>query len=99
MVKQLSIPALIIHHEKDPCSSTLFFESEKRYKKYTEGGMNLGPTQLIKITGGENKWNTKAKTKKDFCSIDTGAHGYVGVEDEFTEQVMQFIKKYSNANK
>jgi len=98
-VKQLNLPALIIHHEKDPCSSTLFFESEKRYKKYTEGGMNLGPTQLIKITGGEKKWNPKAKTKKDFCSIDTGAHGYVGVEDEFTEQVMQFIQKYSNISK
>jgi hypothetical protein len=92
-VQQFNIPALIIHHEKDRCPSTSFREAEKRYKKYISG-MNAGPTELIRITGGEETWKGAGKDPRG-CGVQADAHGYVGVKDVFTEQVIKFILKYS----
>ena len=92
-VEQLNIPALIIHHEKDRCPSTSYRAAKKRYKKYTSG-MNAGPTELIKITGGEETWKGPGKDPRG-CGVMADAHGYTGVKDIYTQEVIKFILKYA----
>lgn len=84
-VKQLDLPALIIHHAKDKCPSTSPRAAKKRYKKYKEG-LNAGPTELVLIEGGATGGR---------CGVHDSAHGYVGVKDVYTEAVLKFIMKYA----
>jgi len=93
-VQQFNIPALIIHHEKDRCPSTSYRAAKKRYKKYTDKGMNAGPTYLVKITGGEETWKGPGKDPRG-CGVQADAHGFTGVKDVFTQEVLKFIMKYA----
>jgi hypothetical protein len=90
-VKLLNLPSLIIHHEKDRCESTTYQGAVKRYKKYSQKGLNLGPTEFVTITGGEDRWTRGG----DGCGVRADAHGYTGVRKQYTERVMEFIEKYS----